>query len=311
MKDQSRHARCAVALGAVLMFMPVGTVSAHPPDHDHSHMEQQDSGTKHGTLGEVGAKLSNPVSNVWAMFTEFDLSFSDGNFNRGDAKVGSAMNFQPILPVPLTDKWKVIVRPSVPVQFNAPKPDGQSNGNSYNYEAGLSDIILPLVFAPETDNWIVAAGPTFLLPTSTSKELGDSQWGMGPAAVLGYKNKDMVAGVFPQYFFKIANRGDQRNRTKDVSKMNMLYFAYWNLPNAWQIGINPVITYDNKASSGNRWNVPVGMGFTKTTKIGGMPVKFQFAVEYSVISQDDFGKRALIKLNIIPVINALLEEPLF
>jgi hypothetical protein len=300
-----------VALRTLLVFMAAGTVSAHPPDHDHAHMEQQDSGTKHGTLSEVGAKLSNPVSNVWAMFTEFDLSFSDGNFNRGDAKVGSSMNFQPILPVPLTDTWKVIVRPSVPVQFNAPRPDGQSNGNSYNYEAGLSDIILPLVFAPTLGNWIVAAGPTFLLPTSTSKELGDQQLGMGPAGVFGYKNKHTVAGVFPQYFFKIANRGDQRNRTKDVSKMNMLYFAYWNLPNAWQIGFNPVITYDNKASSGNRWNVPVGMGFTKTTKIGGMPVKFQFAVEYSVISQDDFGKRALIKLNIIPVINALIEEPLF
>jgi hypothetical protein len=295
----------------LLVFVAAGPTSAHPPDHDHQHHDPIDSGTEHGSLGDVSRKLSNPTSNVWAMFTEFDLSFSDGNFNRGDAKVGAAMNFQPILPIPLTDKWKVIVRPSVPVQFNSPVPDGQSTNNSYNYEAGLSDIALPFPFTYELSNWIVAAGPTFLLPTSTSKELGSQQWGMGPAAVLGYKNKDMVAGVFPQYFFKIANRGDQRNRTKDLSRMNLLYFAYWNLPNAWQIGINPVITYDNKASSGNRWNVPVGIGFTKTTKVGNMPVKFQFAVEYSVISQDDFGKRALIKLNIIPVINALIPEPIF
>ena len=42
-----------------------------------------------------------------------------------------------------------------------------------------------------------------------------------------------------------------------------------------------------------------------------MPVKFQFAVEYSVVSQDDFGKKALIKLNVIPVIPALIKEPLF
>jgi hypothetical protein len=295
----------------LLVFVAAGPTSAHPPDHDHQHHDQIDSGTEHGSLGDVSRKLSNPTSNVWAMFTEFDLSFSDGNFNRGDAKVGSAMNFQPILPIPLTDKWKVIVRPSVPLQFNSPVPDGQSTNNSYNYEAGLSDIALPFPFAYELSNWIVAAGPTFLIPTSTSKELGSQQWGMGPSAVLGYKSKDMVAGVFPQYFFKIANRGDQRNRTKDLSRMNLLYFAYWNLPNAWQIGINPVITYDNKASSGNRWNVPLGIGFTKTTKVGNMPVKFQFAVEYSVISQDDFGKRALIKLNIIPVINALISEPIF
>ena len=93
--------------------------------------------------------------------------------------------------------------------------------------------------------------------------------------------------------------------------MSLLYFGFINLPNAWQIGFNPSVTYDHKATSGNRWNVPVGMGFSKTTRMGKMPVKFQFAVEYSVVSQDDFGKKALIKLNVIPVIPALIKEPLF
>jgi hypothetical protein len=72
-----------------------------------------------------------------------------------------------------------------------------------------------------------------------------------------------------------------------------------------------VINYDHKASRGNKWNVPIGIGFTKTTKVGNKPVKFQFGVEYSVVSQDDFGKRALIKLNIIPVIGGLIQNPIF
>jgi hypothetical protein len=42
-----------------------------------------------------------------------------------------------------------------------------------------------------------------------------------------------------------------------------------------------------------------------------MPVKFQLGIEHSVVSQDDFGKRALIKLNIIPVIGALVKNPIF
>jgi hypothetical protein len=301
----------SVAPLAILLLVSVaaGPARAHPPDHDHAHHDQVHSGTDHGTLGEVGAKLSNPVSDVWALFTEFDLSFSDGNFNRGDAKVGSAMNFQPILPVPLAEDWKIIVRPSVPIQFNQPQPD--SPPQNYDYEAGLSDIILPLPISPVLGNWIVAAGPTFLFPTATSRDLGKQQWGMGPAAVLGYKTPDYVVGVFPQYFWKLADRGDQRSRTPDLSQGNLLYFAFYNLPNAWQIGFNPVITYDHKAKGSNKWNVPVGMGFSKTTKIGNMPVKFQLAVEYSVVSQDDFGKRALIKLNVIPVIQALMKEPIF
>src|SRR5512136_2562865 len=52
-----------------------------------------------GSLAELGAKLSNPVSDVWALFTEFDFFFSDGDVNRGDAKIGGRMIFEPILPI--------------------------------------------------------------------------------------------------------------------------------------------------------------------------------------------------------------------
>jgi hypothetical protein len=46
------------------------------------------------------------------------------------------------------------------------------------------------------------------------------------------------------------------------------------------------------------------------TKIGKIPVKIQFGVEYSVVSQDAFGQRAQFKLNIIPVIPSLIKKPL-
>lgn len=304
--------RTAAAIAAGITLGLAGPALSHPPDHDHAHHDEVESGTGHGSMGEVGAKLSNPVSDVWALFTEFDLLFNDGNFNTGDAKLGGAMNFQPILPLPLAEGWKIIVRPSVPVFFVTPQPDRQTtSGDTYDYRAGLSDIILPLPISPVLDNWIVAAGPTFLLPTSTSRDLGTQQWGMGPSGVLGYKNKEFVAGIFPQYFWKLGDRGDQRSRTKDLSKGILLYFAFLNLPDAWQIGFNPTISYNHKAKGGDKWNVPVGMGFSKTTKIGGRPVKFQFSAEYSVVSEDTFGKRALFKLNVIPVIDALFKDPIF
>jgi hypothetical protein len=49
----------------------------------------------------------------------------------------------------------------------------------------------------------------------------------------------------------------------------------------------------------------------KTTAIGGKPFKFQFGFEYSVLSQDTFGTRFQVKLNIIPVIGALVKNPIF
>ncbi len=40
------------------------------------------SHSEHGSLAELSAKLSDPVSDVWALFTEFDLTSSDGDVNR-------------------------------------------------------------------------------------------------------------------------------------------------------------------------------------------------------------------------------------
>jgi hypothetical protein len=50
---------------------------------------------------------------------------------------------------------------------------------------------------------------------------------------------------------------------------------------------------------------------SKATKVAGKPVKFQFGFEYSVVSQDDFGTRFQVKLNVIPVIASLIKSPIF
>jgi hypothetical protein len=86
---------------------------------------------------------------------------------------------------------------------------------------------------------------------------------------------------------------------------------YYNLPHAWLIGFSPTVTYDRRASSGNKWNVPVGIGVSKTARIGGMISKFELGFEYSVVSEDGFGQRAMVKLNVIPVIPSPIRKPLF
>jgi hypothetical protein len=270
----------------------------------------QESGSEHGSLAEVGQKLSNPVSDVWAMFTEFDLNFSDGDLNTGSSKVGGGMIFEPILPFPLygqgKDKWQLITRPTIPGIFSEPVPKGFDDFTSLG---GLGDTQLPMLVSPPTGNWLLGLGPTFLLPTATQSDFGQEQWGAGPALVVGYKTKDWIGGVFPQYTWGIG--GWNGNDKPDASYLSMLYFYFYNLPDAWQIGSNPTITYDARATSGNRWNVPVGLTVAKTIKIRNAPVKLQLGMEYSVVSQDAFGQRAQIKLNIIPIIPSLVKHPIF
>jgi hypothetical protein len=102
---------------------------------------------EHGSLAEIGAKLSNPVSDVWALFTEFDLTFSDGDLNTGNAKIGARMIFQPILPLPLygqgEQEWKLITRPNIPVLFSQPVP---KSFDEFNNLGGLGDTHCPCWF---------------------------------------------------------------------------------------------------------------------------------------------------------------------
>jgi hypothetical protein len=154
-------------------------------------------------------------------------------------------------------------------------------------------------------------GPCWLLPTATDNALGRQQWGVGPSAILGYKTRDWTAVIFPQYYLGIGSTGGRSAGTPDASYLNMLYAFIVNLPDAWQIGFNPTVTYDRNASSGNQWNVPVGFFVAKTIRIGKLPVKLQLGFDYSVVSQDDFGQKWQLKLNVIPVIPSLLKHAIF
>jgi len=297
---------------AITLLIAAAPVTANAEPSETAPVSVGQTGSEHKNLAEVGAKLSDPTSDVWALFTQFGITWSDGDVNTGDAKIGGNMIFQPILPVPLygegEDQWKILVRPAIPVLFGNSVP--RKVFNRFDNQTGIGDISLPLPVTMPAGNWLLGLGPTFLIPSSSSDAFGRQQWGIGPTGIFGYKTKDWIAGIFPQYYFGIGSRGDQNNKP-DASYMQLLYFGFYNLPDAWQIGFNPNITYDNKATKGNKWNVPIGLVIAKTTQVAGKPVKFQFGLEYSVVSQDDFGTRFQLKLNIIPVIGALIKKPIF
>jgi hypothetical protein len=308
--------------GALLLSITLsdGTALAHETD-PHPHAEDSKVGdTKykhpdHGSLGEVGAKLANPLGELWALQMNFQMpQFFDGDVNTGDPQVGANMIFQPVMPIPLYGEgkaaWRLITRPIIPLIFSTPIPTGF---DEFDHKSGIGDIQLPAILSlPEkyAGKWILGAGPVGLLPSATDDDLGQDQWGLGPAAVFGYKNKFVTTGVFPNYFWKVGSSG-QDDDTPNVSQGSMLYFLIFNLPEAWQIGMNPTITYNSKAKPDDRWNVPVGLFAGKTIKIGKLPVNIKAGVEYSVVSPDAFGQRAQFRFQITPVIPGLIKNPIF
>ena len=279
----------------------------------------------HAQAAEAGAKLSNPLSDVWALFTEFDFTYSDGDFADGH-RSGQTMIFQPIMPFEFSDNWKMITRPTLPFVFSTDVPDGRRwstsplsdeyteiielDGVAFDSKQGLGDMSVPLLFSPKVPGrkWGWGLGPTFGFPTATTDELGHDTWEIGPAAVWTYHTPKVSLAVLGQYWWNYAENGSD---TPDTSHGSLLYSAWWNLQNAWQVGFNPTITYNGKSASDDEWNVPVGFGVAKTVMMGKMPVKFQFSVEKSVVRQEDFGADWKIRFNVIPVIPSLQKKPFF
>ena len=279
------------------------------------------------SAAEIGRKLSDPLSNVWALFTEIDYNWSEGDFTNGQWRTGQAVVFQPIMPFSLTEDLKLTTRPTIPMirtdipvgrRYNTVPindateivyPDGSAAFDDYS---GMGDITLPmLLFSAKKkpgQRWGFGGGPSFVFPTATDDELGTETWQAGPGAVVSYKGDHFTAGVFGSYWWNFAEKNSD---AEDTSHGSLLYWYWYSLPDAWQIGLGPTITYNDKAESDNKWNVPVGLSVAKMTKIAGVPVKFQFGVEKSIVRQEYYGKDWTVKLNIIPVIPSLQKTPFF
>ena len=219
-------------------------------------------------MGEMSRKLSDPTSNIWALQLELDYIINKGDLSDHSTKNQYQAIFQPVLPIPLTKNWKILTRPVVPIvstaiprldigSFNYHRNTGLGTKESaassldWHFQAGLGDIDIPLMLSPrKKSHWMLAAGPTFSLPTATQSSLGSGLLEIGPAAVFGYKTKNITAVTLIQYWWDVAGWGDSNS----VSKGSLLYAAYYNFPEAghWQVGMNPIISYNDKAKSGNK-----------------------------------------------------------
>jgi hypothetical protein len=279
-------------------------------------------------MGAMSRKLNDPTSNIWALQLELDYIINKGDVSDHSTKNQYQALFQPVMPIPLTKNWKILTRPVVPIVMSTAIPrletgnfhfhsnaglgthGAEGSGLDWLNKAGLGDINLPLMLSPnKKSKLMLAAGPTFSFPTATDSSLGSGLLEVGPALVLGYKKGNFSAVTLSQYWWDVAGWGDSNS----VSKGSVLYAAYYNFPGAghWQVGMNPIISYNDKAKSGNKWNVPVGILVGKMFKFGKLPVKIQAGVDYSLAYQDNYGERWKFKVSITPVIPALIKKALF
>jgi hypothetical protein len=260
---------------------------------------------------ELNRQLNNPVSSVWSMvfqnnYTQLKSGSKDApGWDEGDDKWFYNLNFQPVLPLPLTRDWNLINRPVFPIF--ADRPVLESDG--FDEVDGLGDIGLVSLLSPAktAGGFLWGVGPSFIFPTASKDELGQEKWQAGPAAVGLHLGKEWIFGAFPQHWWSFAGNDDR----KSTSQTNIQYFIWRLFPGQWQVGTAPNILIDWKADDDNKLTLPVGLGVGKLFKIGGLPIKCILEGQYAAIHPDDFGQEWNIRFTVTPVLPSLIKNPIF
>ena len=256
------------------------------------------------SIDDVAKQLNNPVADLWAFNFQFNRYYLQGEAT-DRTREQDLLNFQPVLPIHLTQDWNLITRPLIPFVFNTPDFEP---GKGWDETSGLGDVGVVSLLSPAklTDGLIWGAGPTFIFPTATNDALGQGKYQAGPAAVGLYMGKDWVFGTLAQQWWSFAGDGDRES----TSQANIQYFIQYLFGDHWQIGMTPNILIDWKEDQKNRFTVPVGLGIGKLVMIGPLPVKFTAEVDYMVVHPDDFGQHWGIRFQITPVLPALFKDTL-
>lgn len=278
---------------------------------------------KEPTEAEIAEAINNPLSSLWLLFMQNDTKWYSGDLldalNEDDLVMNTTL-VQPVMPMQITEDWKMIVRPVIPINSFETlagldvEPSYGSNRTTldadFDRKTGLGDIILWTAFsdAYKPPN-IFGFGPTVMLDTATDEQLGTGKWSAGPMALAFHVGQKWIYGAVAQHWWSFAG-DDDRN---DVNLTDIQYVLRYRLSPATNIGFGPNIQANWEADSDNRWTVPVGLGGDTLVKLGPLPVKIGLEAYYNVIRPDDFGAEWQIRLLFVPVIGApkWSQKPMF
>ena len=218
----------------------------------------------------VGAMVSLPFLNN----TNFNVGPRSGTQN--------ILNIQPVIPVTIDQEWNLITRTIAPVIWQPGFTADQ--GTTF----GLGDIQFSAMLSPSkpaAGGWIWGAGAIAQLPTNTSEELGNKNWGLGPQGVVLRieHGSPWVYGMLVNNVWSLSSS----HRGGAYNNLLLQPFVNYNFPGGLYLNTGPMITADWEAESSQRWTVPVGMGIGKIFHLGKLPVNTQLGAYYNVVHPDE------------------------
>ncbi len=294
----------------LLMYFPA------PPVWGQESSEPGADPKKQEDMAALADKINNPLSELWLLFTQSDFQWWDGKITDKKRLVNISL-LQPVMPMALTENWRMIIRPIIPIAsmpFSGfdyeTGPKGPIPVPNFGRHTGLGDAVLWTAFSNKyTPPNIFGFGPTMMLPTATYRTLGTGKFNMGPMALAFHTGKKWIIGTVAQHWWTVT--GD-RNRGH-VNLTDIQYVVRYRITPATNIGCGPNIRINWAADGRDRVTFPIGFGGDTLIKLGPLPARVGLEFHYYPITPEVAGPQYNLRLLFVPVIPApeWSKRPLF
>ncbi len=218
--------------------------------------------------GDLVKKARNPLADLVSVQVQPNFNFGVGQ-NRDTEYV---FDIQPVIPIHLPAAWNLFTRTIVPL-INEP---GSEPGQGYTF--GMGDIQTTLLLSPPSSKtFIWGVGPVLQFPSASATSLGSGKWEIGPAAAAILTWGSWQVGTQVNNLWSFA--GDRARPA--VNQMLLQPLVNYALPDDWYLTSGPQVTANWKASSRDRWTVPVGGGIGKVFTIWQQAMSAQAEAYYN------------------------------
>jgi hypothetical protein len=228
------------------------------------------------TAEELAKLAQNPVGNLISVPFQNNTNYNVGPLN-GNQNI---LNIQPVIPIEISPEWNIITRTIVPV-ISQPKLSQDSERKN-----GIGDTAFTAFLSPaKPGQWIWGVGPIVQIPTNTSDELGNKNWGLGPSFVVLHLDhgSPWVYGVLLNNVWSLSSSKQGGSYNNGLIQP----FVNYNFKGGLYLTSAPIATVDWKADSDQRWTVPLGGGVGKIFHLGRLPVNTQLSAYYNVVHPDN------------------------
>jgi len=216
--------------------------------------------------GELAKKLANPLASLVSVPLQYNADSGIGPLEAGREQ----LNLQPVVPIDLGARWKVISRTVVPL---VSQEGAAADGGTLD---GLGDVTQSLFFTPRESTaggWLLGAGPVVQLPTGSDERLSTEKWSAGPTAVAVRQSGPWTYGALANHLWSVAGEAERRS----VSSTFVQPFVGFVTRTHTTVALNAEATYDWTRGA---WSVPLHLTVSQLLKIGPQPLSVFVAARY-------------------------------